>query len=59
MFKCKHCGIMFLRPDDTPIPDDACTRCHEEVGALKVYMRDKKRPIKPLLRENDFSQSNT
>ena len=35
MKQCKHCDIMFLRSDDTPIPDDACTRCHEEVEALK------------------------
>lgn len=34
MKQCNRCGIMFLRPDDTPIPDDACTRCHEEVEAL-------------------------
>ena len=47
--QCKYCDIMFLRPDDAHIPDDACTRCHEEVEALKA--RDKKRPNKPLLRE--------
>lgn len=34
MKQCRHCDIMSLRPDDTPIPDDACTRCHEEVEAL-------------------------
>ena len=51
MGKCKHCDIMFLRSDDTPTPDDACTRCHEEVEALEVYMKNKKRPNKPLLRE--------
>lgn len=47
--QCKHCDVMFLRPDDTPTPDDACTRCYEEVEALKA--KDKKSPNKPLLRE--------
>lgn len=51
MKQCKHCDVMFLRSDDTPISDDACTRCHEEVEAMKVYMKNKKRPNKPLLRE--------
>lgn len=51
MKQCKHCDVMFLRHDDIPIPDDACTRCHEEVEALKVYMENKKRPNKPVFRE--------
>lgn len=51
MKQCKHCDIMFLRSDDVPVPDDACTRCHEEVEALKVYMKNKKRPNKSPFRE--------
>lgn len=51
MKRCKHCDVMFLRTDDIPIPDDACTRCYEEMEAMKVYMKNKKRPNKPLLRE--------
>lgn len=49
--RCKHCDVMFLRPDDTPIPDDACTRCYEEVEALKE--KDKKKVLtSPFLGRN-------
>lgn len=51
MKQCKHCDVMFFRSDDTPIPANACTRCYEEVEAFKVYMGNRKRTNKPLLRE--------
>lgn len=51
MKQCKPCDVMILRPDNTPTPDDACTRCYEEVEALEVYMKNKKRTNKPPFRE--------
>lgn len=31
--KCKHCGVTFQRPHLDSVPDDCCTRCHEEIAA--------------------------
>ena len=33
--QCKHCGIEFRRPHVDGIPDDRCTRCDDEIKALR------------------------
>ena len=32
--KCRHCDVEFQRLVEMPIPNDRCSRCHEEIEAL-------------------------